>query len=138
MSDVEVITGCPTPTRGGGVCKMRPTSSGYCLNHEPSRAEARQAERSRGGKLARARQALAKAKSEAIAKLGVDEELPDLADVERCQRYLVTVAQRVESRALSPMQANSLVGIVKLSKDLLGLQLDIKLAERLEELERQR
>ena len=133
MSDVEVITGCPTPTKANGICKMRPTNTGYCLNHDPNRGEARHAERSKGGKLARAREVLRHAKADAIAKLGIEEPLPDLADVQSCQQFLKSVAGWTLRREISPSQANSLVAVVKASKDLVSLALDLKLAEALED-----
>jgi hypothetical protein len=45
------------------------------------------------------------------------------------------VAARVEARQLTPAQGNTLTAIVKQSAALLGLSLDIKLAEQLDAME---
>jgi hypothetical protein len=122
---------CPATKADGEACRAKPTASGRCVYHNetPELKEARR----RGGRLTQARRRLAQAKADAIARLGVHEDLPDLASIETCQTYLVTLAQRTENRGLSPAQTNALVGIVKLSKDLIGLALDVKLAEMLEQ-----
>ncbi len=135
-ADVEVIDSrCLGSTKTNKPCRMQPTGSGYCLNHQPGRDAERHANRSKAGKLARAREALQRAKQDAMVELGIEGELPDLETVESCQAYIASVAARVESRAISPQQANALAGLVRLSKDLIGLSVDVKLAERLAEIE---
>lgn len=135
-SEVEVIEGrCNATTLAGQPCKMRPTADGWCMSHSPNRAELRHEQRQRGGKLTQARKALAKVKADAVAKFGLEADVPDLESVEAAQRYLMGVAARVESRQLSPGQGNTLVNVVRLAKDLLGLSLDLKLFEKLDELE---
>jgi len=108
---------------------------GFCMAHAPDRAEVRREQRQRGGVLTQARKKLAQAKAEAVAKFGLEADVPDLDSVEAAQRYLMGVAARVESRQLSPGQGNTLVNVVRLAKDLLGLSLDLKLAEKLDEME---
>ena len=129
---------CPATTTAGTPCRMRPTQSGWCLSHDPGRAGERTEQRRRGGTLTQARKALAKAKQDTIAKLGLVAELPALSDIESCQKYLVGVAARVESRQLSPAAGNTITNIVRLSKDLIALSLDAKLAAMLEEQEGRR
>jgi hypothetical protein len=107
------------------------------MAHSPNRAEIRREERKRGGSLMQARKALVKAKADAVAKFGLEADVPDLESVASAQRYLMGVAARVENRQLSPGQGNTLVNVVRLAKDLLGLSLDLKLSEKLDELERQ-
>ena len=114
---------------------MRPMPDGWCMAHSPHRAEQRTADRRRGGSLVAARKALARAKVEAIAKLGITEPLPSLDSVESCQEFVLQTAGRVLRREISPMQGNTLATLVRLSKDLIALAVDVKLAERLDELE---
>ncbi len=125
---------CPVLTLAGQPCRMRPTAAtGRCMAHsDPAVSKARS---SRGGTLRAAHAALAAQKAELVARYGIQAELPALENVEAMGVYLAAVAARVESRQLTPAQANSLVGVVKLAKDLLGLSLDIKLAEQLDTLE---
>ena len=132
-ADAAQSTSCPATTLAGGACRMRPTQSGWCLSHDPGRAEERTAQRRAGGALTAARKALAKAKADTVAKLGLVADLPSLDEIDSCQKYLVGVAARVESRALSPAAGNTLVNVVRLAKDLLALSLDAKLAAMLEE-----
>jgi hypothetical protein len=126
---------CPATNAAGNSCKMRPMASGYCMAHDPARAQERQAERRRGGSLRAAHEALAREKAELVARYGLEGDLPSLESVEALGAYLSTVAARVEARQLTPAQGNTLVSVVKMAKDLLGLSLDIKLAEQLDALE---
>jgi hypothetical protein len=103
------------------------------MSHDPGRSEERTAERSRAGKLRAAHAALARRKAELVAKYGIQGELPTLDSVEAMGTYLATVAARIETRQLTPAQANSLVGVVRMAKDLLALGIDVKLAEMLEQ-----
>jgi hypothetical protein len=125
--------GCPDTTKTGDACRMRPTPSGWCMTHDPGRSEQRLAERRRGGSLTAARKRLAQAKHDAIAQLGISEPLPSLDSVESCQEFVVQTAGRVLRREISPAQGNTLVNLVRLSKDLIGLAVDVKLAEMLEQ-----
>ena len=136
--DAAQSTSCPMKTRAGAQCRMKPLQTGYCLAHDPGRAEERTEQRRRGGSLTQARKALAKAKADAVAKHGLVADLPSLDEIDSCQKYLVGVAARVESRALSPAAGNTLVNVVRLAKDLLALSLDAKLAQMLEEQEARR
>jgi hypothetical protein len=111
---------------------MRPTAAGRCANHEPSLAEEQSAHRREGGKLRASQRALAAEKVAAIARLGVDT-LPDLSTVHKVQAYLVSIAARVEAGILTPRQATALTAVVRLSKDMLALETDIKLLEELEQ-----
>lgn len=132
----EVIDGrCQATTRSGEPCRMRPMPDGFCMSHSPNRCEIRREERKRGGSLTQARKALAKAKADAVAKFGLEADVPDLDSVEAAQRYLMGVAARVENRQLSPGQGNTLVNVVRLAKDLIGLSVDLKLAKTLDRLE---
>jgi MoxR-like ATPase len=110
-------------------------TSGYCMAHDPSRAQERRAERRRGGTLSAARASLAAKKAEMVERYGLQAELPTLDSVEALGAYLAAVAARVESRQLSPAQGNTLVAVVKQSAALLGLSIDIKLASQLDALE---
>jgi hypothetical protein len=67
-----------------------------------------------------------------VARLGIDELLPDLADVERVQTYITSVAVRVENRTLSPQHGNTLATLIRLSKDMISLKTEIALLEKLE------
>jgi len=131
----EVIDGrCSATTKSGEPCHARPvTGKTLCVYHV-STPELREARR-RGGRLAAARKALVRAKSTAIAKYGLEADVPDLESVEAAQRYLMGVAARVENRQLSPGQGNTLVNVVRLAKDLLGLSLDLRLSKTLDRLE---
>jgi hypothetical protein len=126
---------CPATNAAGNPCRMRPMVSGYCMAHDPARAQERRAERRRGGTLRAAHEALARQKAELVARYGLEGELPSLESVEALGAYLAAVAARVESRQLSPAQGNTLVAVVKQSAALLGLSLDIKLASQLDALE---
>jgi hypothetical protein len=77
----------------------------------------------------------ARQKAELVERYGLQADLPTLDSVEALGAYLSTVAARVEARQLTPAQGNTLVSVVKMAKDLLGLSLDIKLAEQLDALE---
>ena len=123
---------CPTPTKSGAPCKGTPTSTGRCVSHSPEHATLMGQARRKGGQLVQARRALQRAHEQALDSLGVSEELPDLADMERMQKYLVTVARRVESRTLSPAQGNTLVAIARLAKDCVSLATEIELLHQLE------
>jgi len=79
-----------------------------------------------------AHEALARQKAALVARYGLESDLPSLESVEAMGAYLSTVAARVEARQLTPAQGNTLVSVVKMAKDLLGLSLDIKLAEQLD------
>lgn len=129
------VVSCSALTTAGAPCRMRPMASGYCMAHDPARAQERRAERRRGGTLRAAHEALARQKAELVARYGLEGDLPSLESVEALGAYLSTIAARVESRQLTPAQANALVGVVKMSKDLLGLSLDLKLAAQLDALE---
>lgn len=124
---------CPGVTVAGKPCRMRPTLTGYCLAHDPAGGDARKARQSRGGALTQARKRLAKAKADAIAQLGITEPLPTLDSVEACQSFVVQVAGRVLRREISPAQGNTLGNLVRLSKDLIGLAVDVRLAEMLDD-----
>jgi len=104
---------------------------GFCMAHSPNRAELRREQRSRGGKLTQARKALAKVKRDAIAKLGIETPLPTLDSVEACQEFVVQTAGRVLRQEISPAQANALTNLIRLSKDLISLHLDVQLADEL-------
>jgi hypothetical protein len=132
---VQTTTSCSALTTAGAPCQMRPMASGYCMAHDPARAQERRAERRRGGTLRAAHEALARQKAELVERYGLQADLPALDSVEALGAYLSTVAARVEARQLTPAQGNTLVSVVKMAKDLLGLSLDIKLAEQLDALE---
>ena len=123
---------CGAPKLDGTPCRMRPTSTGRCTNHESSLAEAQALTRKQGGQLRASQRALAAEKVAAIARLGVDA-LPDLSSVQKVQAYLVSIAARVEAGTLTPRQASALTAVVRLSKDMLALETDIKLLEELEQ-----
>ncbi len=125
---------CRSFTKTGAPCQMRPLPSGFCWNHEEGNAQARQTARRKGGSLTQARKALAKAKADAVAKFGLEEPLPDLADVQACRRFLVGAGEVLQQQ-ISPAAANALTGIVRASKELLSLEVDIKLAEQLDALD---
>jgi hypothetical protein len=90
---------------------------------------------SRGGSLKAAHAALAAQKAALVERYGLQAELPTLDSVEALGAYLASVAARVEARQLTPAQGNTLTAIVKQSAALLGLSLDIKLAEQLDAME---
>jgi hypothetical protein len=100
-----------------------------------SDAAVSKARSSRGGSLKAAHAALAAQKAALIERYGIQADLPALEDVVSLGVYLSTIAARVEARQLTPAQGNTLVSVVKMAKDLLGLSLDIKLAEQLDALE---
>lgn len=131
--ELSVAPSCRATTKTGEPCGMRPMSTGWCVSHDPNRASERRAERSRAGSLSAAHAALARAKAQMVAKYGIQGELPSLDSVESLGAYLATVAARVETRQITPAQANSLVGVVRMAKDLLGLGIDVKLAQMLEQ-----
>jgi hypothetical protein len=110
---------------------MRPTAaSGRCIAHTDP--EAHRARGGRGGTLKAAHAALAAQKAALVAKYGIQADLPTLDSVEALGAYLSSIAARVEACQLTPAQANSLVSVVKMAKDLMGLSLDIRLAEQLD------
>jgi hypothetical protein len=122
---------CPALTLAGQPCRMRPTAAtGRCMAH--SDAAVSKARSSRGGSLKAAHAALAAQKAALVAKYGIQADLPALESVEALGAYLSSIAARVEACQLTPAQANSLVGVVKMAKDLMGLSLDIRLAEQLD------
>jgi hypothetical protein len=67
-----------------------------------------------------------------IERYGLQAELPTLDSVEAIGLYLAGVAARIEAGQLTPAQGNTLVAVVKQSAALLGLSIDVKLAERLD------
>jgi hypothetical protein len=95
----------------------------------PAASKARSA---RGGTLKAAHAALAAQKAALVERYGLEGDLPSLESVEALGAYLSGIAARVEACKLTPAQGNTLVSVVKMAKDLLGLSLDIKLAEQLD------
>jgi len=131
---VQPAESCPAFTLAGNPCRMRPTAAtGRCMAH--SDAAESKARSGRGGSLRAAHAALARQKAELVARYGLEGELPSLESVEALGAYLSGIAARVEARQLTPAQGNTLVSVVKMAKDLLGLSLDIKLAEQLDSME---
>jgi hypothetical protein len=131
---VQAAASCPAFTRAGQPCRMRPTAAtGRCMAH--SDLEANRARGGRGGTLKAAHAALAAQKAALIEKYGLQAELPTLDSVEALGAYLASVAARIEAGKLTPAQGNTLTAIVKQSAALLGLSLDIRLAEQLDSLE---
>jgi hypothetical protein len=122
---------CPALTLAGQPCRMRPTAAtGRCMAH--SDAAVSKARSSRGGSLKAAHAALAAQKAALVERYGLQAELPTLDSVEAMGLYLAGVAARIEAGQLTPAQGNTLTAIVKQSAALLGLSLDIKLAEQLD------
>jgi hypothetical protein len=122
---------CPALTLAGQPCRMRPTAAtGRCIAH--SDLEANRARAGRGGSLKAAHAALAAQRAALVERYGLEGDLPSLESVEALGAYLSGIAARVEARQLTPAQGNTLVSVVKMAKDLLGLSLDIKLAEQLD------
>jgi hypothetical protein len=97
--------------------------------------EANRARGGRGGTLKAAHAALAAQKAALVERYGLEGDLPSLESVEALGAYLSGIAARVEACKLTPAQGNTLVSVVKMAKDLLGLSLDIRLAEQLDALE---
>ncbi len=130
----QAAESCPALTLAGQPCRMRPTAAtGRCMAHsDPAVSKARS---SRGGSLKAAHAALAAQKAALVERYGLQAELPTLDSVEALGAYLASVAARVEARQLTPAQGNTLTAIVKQSAALLGLSLDIKLAEQLDAME---
>jgi hypothetical protein len=129
---VQPAASCPATTRAGNPCRMRPTAAtGRCIAH--SDLEANRARGGRGGTLKAAHAALARQRAAMIERYGLQAELPTLDSVEAMGLYLAGVAARIEAGQLTPAQGNTLVAVVKQSAALLGLSLDIKLAEQLED-----
>lgn len=122
---------CRAQNRAGQPCRRPASQGGWCTAHDPGKAEERTALGRTAGKASGALRSLAAEKHAAIARLGVDT-LPDLSTVQKVQAYLVSIAARVESGALTPKQATALAAVVRLSKDMLALETDIKLLEELE------
>jgi hypothetical protein len=128
---VQPAESCPATTLAGKPCRMRPTAAtGRCMAH--SDLEANRARGGRGGTLKAAHAALAAQKAAMIERYGLQAELPTLDSVEAMGLYLMGVAARIEAGQLTPAQGNTLVAVVKQSAALLGLSIDVKLAERLE------
>ena len=128
---VQPAASCPATTLAGEPCRMRPTAAtGRCMAH--SDLEANRARGGRGGTLKAAHAALARQRAEMIERYGLQAELPTLDSVEAMGLYLAGVAARIEAGQLTPAQGNTLVAVVKQSAALLGLSIDVKLAERLE------
>lgn len=127
---------CVDTTKVGRPCRARPVAgSTRCLSHAPERASVRAEQRRKGGQLVQARRALAKAKSDAIAKFGIETPLPTLDSVDSARDFLVGVAGKVLKHEISPAAGNCLVAVVRASKELLALETDIKLAEQLDALD---
>ncbi len=127
----------PTPTcqahnKAGHPCRRPASTGGYCLAHDPEKAAERAAIGRTAGQASGALRLLAREKVAAIARLGVDT-LPDLSTVEKVQAYLVSIAARVEAGSLTPRQATALMGVVRMAKDMLALETDIKLLDALEQ-----
>ena len=129
---LQPAASCPALTLAGNPCRMRPTAAtGRCMAH--SDAAVSKARSSRGGSLKAAHAALAAQKAAMIERYGLQAELPTLDSVEAMGLYLAGMAARIEAGKLTPAQGNTLTAIVKQSAALLGLSLDIKLAEQLED-----
>jgi hypothetical protein len=126
---------CPGVTKAGAPCQMKPTADGWCMQHSPHRVEQRQASTKKGGSVRQAQKALVRARQEAIEKFGITEPIPDMADIEACRHFLVAVAGKVLQGSLSPAAANALSTIVRVSKELLSLEVDVKLAAQLDALD---
>jgi len=123
---------CQAHNKAGQPCRRAASTGGYCLAHDPEKAAERAAIGRTAGQASGALRTLARQKTMALARLGVDS-LPDLGSVEAVQTYLVSIAARVESGALTPRQASALTAVVRLSKDMLALETDIKLLDALEQ-----
>jgi len=135
MDNAPTATGarCTGLTKAGDPCRMRPLAgSASCWNHSQGLEDTRTAHRREAGRLRASQRALDAEKTAAMAKLGVTS-LPDLSTVQKVQAYLVSIAARVEAGTLTPRQASALTAVVRLSKDMLALETDIKLLEELEQ-----
>jgi hypothetical protein len=124
-------TTCQAQNRAGQPCRRPASTGGWCAAHDPTKTEERAALGRTAGQASGALRSL-EAEKRAIARLGVDT-LPDLSTVQKVQAYLVSIAARVEAGALTPRQASALTAVVRLSKDMLALETDIKLLEELEQ-----
>jgi hypothetical protein len=125
------IVYCASTNKAGAGCRMRPRSGDrFCYVHSPVVVEERRAANKRGGTVRGARAALAAAKTNAIAKYGLDE-LPDLDDVASIQKFIAAIVAGVAGRRISSAQGNTLLQAARLAKDLAGLKLDVLLAEQL-------
>jgi hypothetical protein len=125
-------TTCRAHSKAGSPCRRPASPGGWCTAHDPAKGQERAALGRQAGQASGALRSLAAEKVAAIARLGVDT-LPDLSSVQAVQAYLVSVAARVESGALTTKQGTALAGLVRLSKDMLALETDIKLLEELEQ-----
>jgi hypothetical protein len=124
-------TACQAQNRAGQPCRRPASPGGWCTAHDPAKGEERAALGRIAGQASGALRSLAAEKHAAIARLGVDT-LPDLSTVQKVQAYLVSIAARVEAGTMTPRQASALTAVVRLSKDMLALETDIKLLEELE------
>jgi hypothetical protein len=129
------MTQCSATTKTGEPCRMAPTADGLCFAHSPAHAANRKAASGRGGSLATARKKLDRARADAIEKFKIVAPIPNLHDIDACRAFLVKVAQMVLQGSITPAAANSLSTIVRVSKELLATEIDVKLAEKLEELD---
>lgn len=128
----QAAESCPGTTLSGQPCRMRPTAAtGRCMAHADS--ETRKARSARGGTLTQARKALARAKADAVERFGIAEPLPDLKDIVAIRNFIAATVEAVASRRLSPAAGNTLLAAARLGKDMLALELDVRLAEMLEE-----
>jgi hypothetical protein len=125
---------CSATRKDGTPCQGQPvTDSTLCLSHSPAHAELLAASRVKGGKLQTARKKLARARSEALAKVGPEGLTPSLESIATLSGYLADVIGRVDNKSLSPAQGTTLVNALRLAKDLLGLALEVRLIEQAEE-----
>jgi hypothetical protein len=127
---------CTAMTAAGTPCRAYAMSEkAFCLTHDPEREATRTLQRRKGGSVRQAQKALAKARIDALAKFGITEPIPDLDDIEACRRFLLAIAGKVLQGSISPAAANALSTIVRVSKELLSLEVDVKLAEQLDALD---
>ncbi len=129
----EVIEGrCQATKADGTPCRARPlTGTGLCVYHTKSPDMI--AARRKGGSLMQARKALAKAQQDAVERFGIAEPLPDLKDIVAIRNFIAATVEAVASRRVSPAAGNTLLAAARLGKDMLALELDVKLAEMLEQ-----
>jgi hypothetical protein len=59
--------------------------------------------------------------------------LPDLKDIVAIRNFIAATVEAVASRRLSPAAGNTLLAAARLGKDMLALELDVKLCEMLEQ-----
>jgi hypothetical protein len=115
---------CPTPRKDGSPCQAQPTKSGYCLAHDASLAEKRQAARERGG--------FGKSRAARAAKL-----LP--RDLEIMDDVLSSAISAVYRGSMSPSQGSAIAALagarVRLREIALRLAEQVELADRISRLE---